>query len=270
MFLFGKCRFALLGLVMVLVAQGAARDEPLSREDRIELTREMTSEYAAAKDILPRSRDALPLDIEGVKDEDSWDKAYNKWGAAAQVGDLVQVTKIEFDNKRIILEINGGFKGGKKWWQRIQVTAGPMSSSSVSPNQQTASPVGTKLSLVFPEELPRLDTAQLKGYLSPIMDFEQRTASEQYVETLPEPIQAAIKEERAVEGMNRDTVMLAMGRPLRKVRETNEDGVEIEDWVYGEPPGVVTFVTFEGDEVVEVREMYAGVGGTVAPPLEPR
>jgi len=230
----------------------------------------MTSEYATAKEVLPRSGDALPMDIEGLKDEDTGDKAFNRWGTAADIGDLVQVTKIEFDKRRIVLEINGGFKGGKKWWQRIQVTAGPMSSGGPPSNQTTASPVGTKLSLLFPEELPRLSTAQLKEFLSPLIDFEQRTASEQYVESLPEPIRAAIEEERAIEGMDRDAVMLAMGRPLRKVREPNADGVEIEEWIYGEPPGVITFVTFDGDEVIEVSEEYAGVGGTVAPPLEPR
>jgi len=269
-FLYYAHRAVILGSAVALMAQGAARDEQLTPEDRIELTREMTSEYATAKDVLPRSRDALPMDLEGAKDEDVWAKAFNNWGTAADVGDLVQVTKIEFDKKRIVLEINGGFKGGKKWWQRIQVTAGPMSTGGAPSTQQTANPVGTKLSLVFPEELPRLSTAQLKEYLSPIMDFEQRTASEQYVETLPEPIRAAIEEERAIEGMDRDAVMLAMGRPLRKVRELNEQGEEIEDWQYGEPPGIITFVRFEGNEVVEVRESYAGVGGTVAPPLEPK
>jgi len=262
-------RLALLGAACAVLAPGAARDEKLSPEDRVDLTREMTAEYATAKDILPRSRNALPLDTDGNKDETVWDKAYNNWGVAAQVGDLIQITKIEFDKRRIVLEINGGFKGGRKWWERIQVTAGPISSGGPASNEQTASPVGTKLALNFPEELPRLDSAQVKEYLASLMDFEQRTASEQYVETLPEPIQAAIKEQRAVEGMNRDTVMLALGRPIRKIRET-KDGVEIEDWVYGEPPGVVTFVTFQGNEVVEVRESYAGVGGTVAPPLEPR
>jgi hypothetical protein len=63
--------------------------------------------------------------------------------------------------------------------------------------------------------------------------------------------------------MNRDQVLLAIGRPLRKTRETKE-GAEMEDWIYGEPPGRVTFVTFTGNKVVRVKETYAGLGGNIA------
>jgi hypothetical protein len=66
--------------------------------------------------------------------------------------------------------------------------------------------------------------------------------------------------------MTRDQVTLAMGRPVQKSRET-VDGAELEDWVYGLPPGRITFVTFKGDKVVKVKEEYAGLG-TIAP--EPR
>jgi hypothetical protein len=58
-------------------------------------------------------------------------------------------------------------------------------------------------------------------------------------------------------------VVLAVGRPRLKSRET-EDGVEIEDWIYGEPPGRMVFVTFSGQKVSKVKETYAGLGGSVA------
>jgi len=63
--------------------------------------------------------------------------------------------------------------------------------------------------------------------------------------------------------MNRDQVLMAVGRPIRKSRELKE-GTEIEDWIYGEPPGRVSFVTFSGDKVIHVKETYAGLGGSVA------
>ena len=87
-----------------------------------------------------------------------------------------------------------------------------------------------------------------------------------YVDALPAPIKKAIQEQHAVEGMNREQVVLAMGRPKNKSRETR-DGDEMEDWVYGEPPGKVTFVTFSEGKVVKIREDYADVGGYTAPPL---
>ena len=79
-------------------------------------------------------------------------------------------------------------------------------------------------------------------------------------------MQLAIKEKRAVEGMDRDQILLALGKPVTKSRET-KDGLEIEDWIYGKPPGRITFVTFNGNKVIKVKESYAGLGAEAAAPL---
>jgi hypothetical protein len=105
--------------------------------------------------------------------------------------------------------------------------------------------------------------------LAPILDFEKRTATEQLMDSFPPEIQAAVKENRAVEGMDRDQVILAIGKPRHKQRET-KDGDDYEDWVYGTPPGKITFVTFKGNKVIRVKDSYAGLGGQTAPPLTPR
>jgi hypothetical protein len=89
------------------------------------------------------------------------------------------------------------------------------------------------------------------------------------VDTLPEPVKKAIKEKTAIVGMDKDQVLTSMGRPNNKSRETNADGDELEDWVYGNPPGKMTFVRFKEGKVSEVRDSYANVGGTTAPPLDP-
>ena len=59
--------------------------------------------------------------------------------------------------------------------------------------------------------------------------------------------------------MDRDQVLLAVGHPVHKSRET-KDGMELEDWVYGTPPGKITFVTFNGNKVIKVKEAFAGLG----------
>jgi hypothetical protein len=69
--------------------------------------------------------------------------------------------------------------------------------------------------------------------------------------------------------MDRDQVIMAVGKPRTKVRETKE-GVDTEDWIYGLPPGKVTFVTFADGKVVRVRDTYAGLGGSTAPALKPQ
>jgi hypothetical protein len=63
--------------------------------------------------------------------------------------------------------------------------------------------------------------------------------------------------------MDRDEVLLSMGHPNRKTRES-KDGVDYEDWIYGEPPGRITFVTFAGPKVSRIKETYAGLGGSIA------
>jgi hypothetical protein len=111
--------------------------------------------------------------------------------------------------------------------------------------------------------------AQIRQMLAPIFDFEKHSAAEQYMDKLPEPVKKAIKEQRVIQGMDRDQVLLALGKPRNKSRETNQDGDELEDWVYGEPPGKMTFVRFNEGKVVKVEESYANLGGTTAPPLPP-
>jgi len=50
-------------------------------------------------------------------------------------------------------------------------------------------------------------------------------------------------------------VIYAKGRPLRKIRETDERGKPYEEWLYGEPPQDVEFVRFSGCEVVQLKIM---------------
>ncbi len=99
--------------------------------------------------------------------------------------------------------------------------------------------------------------------LSTVLDFDKHSATEQYTETLSPEVKQAITEKKPIVGMTRDEVLLALGRPVHKSRES-KDGVDFEDWIYGNPPGRVTFVTFVGPKVVKVKDTYAGLGGTIA------
>ena len=114
-----------------------------------------------------------------------------------------------------------------------------------------------------------MHAAELKKMLTPILDFENRSATEQFVETLPPEVQAAVKEKRAIEGMDRDQVLLALGKPRTKVRETKE-GVDEEDWIYGQPPGKVTFVTFANGKVTASERDVCGLGRIHRAALKPQ
>jgi hypothetical protein len=125
---------------------------------------------------------------------------------------------------------------------------------------------GTYIAILFHKPLPSMKAAEVKKLLAPVMDFDKRSATELYSETLTPEVQAAIKNKRVLEGMDRDQVILALGRPVNKSREV-KDGMELEDWVFGKPPGRITFVTFNGAKVIKVKESYAGLGAEAASPL---
>jgi hypothetical protein len=238
----------------------------LSLEDRIELTRGLTAEYANAKVLLPRSKKPLEFNAQsGAYDKKEWAAIARESGPAARTGDTVQVTKIELADDRIVLQINGGYNGGRKWYQGVQVDGGMGGAPApISNNSDVNAPGGTSIVVLFHKPLEGVKSADVKKMLAPVLDFDRHSVTEIYSETLPPAVQQAIKEKRALVGMDREQVRMALGQPTHKERESN-DGVDTEDWVFGTPPGKITFVTFSGEKVIRVKEDYAGLGTDVSP-----
>ncbi len=249
-------------LVTTALAASLTAKEKLSPEQRARIVREMVAEYGTAKAIIPRSKKPLGIDKEGKYDEDAWGDAMDRFGPAARLGDLVQITKVEFKDDSIVIELNHGIKGGRKWWHRVQVSGASNRGSTLGRTQSVHAPGGTKLALLFDGDVSEVEPDAIKDMLKPVLDFEQRSATELYMEKLPKEFQEAIKGKRVLKDMDRDMVLLAKGRPDRKVRDF-EDGLETEDWIYGRPPGNITFVTFEDGKVIKVKEAYATPGGQV-------
>jgi hypothetical protein len=215
--------------------------------------------------ILPHSKKPLVIHSDGQYDKSDWDDALRDGGPAARLGDQIQITAVKIESNKILLEINGGTKSGH-WYDHVEIGMGG-GSSPVSRGQNGQPMNGSRVELVFPGALPSMKSAEIRQMLAPIFDFEKHSASDQYVDRLPEPVKKAIKEQRAIAGMDRDQVLLALGKPRNKSRETTPDGDEVENWIYGDPPGKMMFVKFTEGKVVEVKDSYANIGGTTAPPL---
>jgi hypothetical protein len=258
---------SLTGAVLTLALAGLPVSlrsaDKLSYDERVELMRGLSFEYATVKQFLPRSKKPLEYDSSGNFDKKKWEEMGKEMGPAARLGDLVQLTKVSLEDDKIVLEINGGLKSGKHWYDRVQIGMGqqtsPVSNGEIRPT------TGTNLEILFHKPLTNLKSADVKKILLPIFDFEKRSATEVYADSLPAPIKKAIAEKRVMEGMDREQVLLAAGRPVHKSRETVE-GLEVEDWVYGTPPGKIVFVTFNGNKVIKVKEAYAGLGKEAAGP----
>lgn len=257
--------FRLAAASLLLGSLAFAERQKLTEDERIEIMRGLTAEYATSKIVLPRSKKALEFHKDGSYDKKQWEMTGKELGPAARVGDIVQVTHVAIERDRILLEINHGMKGNKKWYDHLEVGMGN-STQPVRRDQNVNAPSGTYIALIFPEDISAMPASDVKKMLAPILDFEKRSATETITAQLPPEIQAAVKANKVVEGMDRDTVILAVGKPRRKIRET-KDGVDLEDWVYGDAPGRIMFVTFANNKVSKVKETYAELGVSTAAPL---
>ncbi len=232
----------------------------------MEIERGLNAEYATMKVILPHTKKPLAIHSDGKYDKGEWEEALRTEGPAARQGDQIQITSVKIEANKILLDINGGNKGTGHWYDHVQVgMGGPMNPVSTNQNGQPVN--GSRVEIIFPGAIPSTSSAEIRRMLAPVFDFEKHSASDQYMDRLPEPIKKAIKAQQAIPGMDKDQVLLALGRPKNKSRETNKDGDEIESWVYGDPPGKMLFVTFTEGKVTGVKDSYADVGGQTSPPL---
>ena len=87
----------------------------------------------------------------------------------------------------------------------------PMSRSDAN------APGGTNIILKFPDTIGEITSNDVKKILAPVLDFEKHSATENYADTLPPEVKQAIAEKKPIEGMDRDQVLLAMGRPLAQI-----------------------------------------------------
>jgi hypothetical protein len=236
--------------------------DKLTDDEKIRLVRDLMAEYANAKVAIPRSKKPLEYNADGTYDQRLWHDGALTGGQAARLGDKVQITKVSLEGDHLVLELNGGLKSGDHWYNHVQVGMGNVGSSGGPTNGGTPS-LGTSIEINFHKPMENLTAVEVKRILTPILDFDKRSATLIYAETLPPEMQKAVKEKRAIVGMDHEQVLLAMGHPDHKYRET-KDGVDSEDWIYGAPPGKIVFVTFGGSKVTKVKEEYAGLGGDTA------
>jgi hypothetical protein len=246
------------------------RAENLKPATRMTLVRGLVAEYGLLQTPLPRGDKGLHMDVSGEIDRESLLHELTQEGTAVPAKVVVQITQIEFKDREIVFEINGGGKKKTKWYEHIEIGMGTRTTPINNPNADSNSGTGSSITLRFPDRLQEMTVDEIKAYLVPVLDFNAKSPILMMTEPIPPEFQQAIEEKVAVVGMSRDMVLAAIGPPDQKVRE-EKDGVEEEDWIYGSPPLKVTFVTFRGEEVVEVQEYAGGVRGEVYPyPPAPR
>ena len=225
--------------------------EKLPKNDRLVLIRELDHEIAVTKVPLPKGKHGVYVDSGGKLNQDKARQELRSQGTSVSPGMPVEITKMTFGGDHILFEINGGGKTGKKWYQRIEVGMGT-STTPVAPQQNAQVAQGSYITLEVKGKVENLTAVQVKQLLVSVLDFERHSPTVLYSASVPPKIKDAVQKHEIIVGMDRDAVLSAKGSPDRKVREMR-GGNEEEDWIYGFPPHVL-YVTFDGDNVVAVRQ----------------
>jgi hypothetical protein len=237
-----------------VVQQPSGKEAPLQPQSRLEIVRYVSGEFAKVVKPIPAGKKGFKVEVGKKLDESELKSALRSHGQAANPGDTVQVTGIEFRNKEIVVEINGGGRSSFNLRDHIQVGVGQQMQTPLEQPGSHKNNGGT-LVLDFGKSVPDMSADDLMTDLQVFLDFtKEHSGAVNWLDTLPPQFKEAIQDHQALEGMNHDMVLAALGRPGHKVRERDPDGSETEDWIYGTPPARTTFVTFVGDKVVRVKE----------------
>jgi len=234
-----------------LIVPLAFAKEGMDSKTRIAVIRTMLREVGVTKVALPRGKHGVRVDAKGKLDLEAAQTEMRLNGAAMKAGMPAEITRIEFKEKQIIFELNGGGRSGKKWYQHIEVGMGGMG-EPIGPQQDQVLAYGSSVTLDYGADMPDLTIPQIKTLLSSVLDFQRHSPTVLYSPNVPPAVREAIKNHKVIVGMDRDAVLSAKGAPDRRVRDVT-NGVEEEDWIYGIPPHVL-FVTFDGDVVASVKQ----------------
>lgn len=239
----------------------APKNAPLEESSKLNLLRFVSGEFAKAIKALPAGKEGFNFPVDKPLNAELLDRAVATHGAAVNSGDNVQITGLQFRGRQIVVDLNGGGRGKHHWRDHLQIgLGGPIPTVQSTSTQEAGPPgmqpgMGSTIFLEWSKFIPDLTPEQLKQVLSPFLNFQnERSASVQWIDTLPPEMKKAIQDRRPVVGMDREEVVAAIGKPDHKVRERDPEGNDIEDWIYGQPPSKTIFVRFQGDHVTKIEQ----------------
>jgi hypothetical protein len=228
------------------------KSDHLSEGAKLDLVRYVDGEYAKCLQALPHEKTGFKVTVGKPLNtkELQWELRHD--GVIANPGDTIQITKLEFHAKDVAVQINGGGRMKFHLRDHLQVGMGPYLPDEPMddhPNEGR----GTTIILDYPHGVPDLTPEELKADLALLLDFSKHSAAVNWFDTLPKPVQQAIREHRAIVGMDEEMVIAALGRADHKVYEKNEQGQNTTTWIYGTPPAKTVFVIFMHEKVSKVE-----------------
>jgi hypothetical protein len=233
----------------------ANTSDKITPQTRLVIMRDLTAERVFVRCPFPMGDTGMEIKNGKVSPSDQKvAQLIAEHGFAAKPGDRVVITNVVLKEKSIVFEINGGPKKHEKWYQHVSVGMDGRS-TPVGGAPKSLEAKGSQVTLEFDKYIPELTGDQVREMLAPVFDFKALTEAEAYEKTLPPKVQQAIKDHLILVGMDREMVVYAKGRPPKKIRDKDDNGVDYEEWIYGNPPEEVQFVRFQGDIVSRLEIM---------------
>lgn len=226
----------------------------ISHDARLGIIRTVLAEQAAARVGMPLGTEGVELSDSGQINQEKLNKELQKNGQSVEAGKVVTITDITFDDKEITVVLDGGGKNKKNILDRIQIGVGTDSTGTVPVrDDRLLQAKGSKVVLKFAKKVPPdLTAEQFRQLLDPVLDFNKANVAKTGIAALPPEFQEAVKNKEAKIGMDRSTVIMAMGRPDQKFRDPSKPSYE--QWMYVLRGLRRVFVTFEDSIVVQVKQ----------------
>src|SRR6266852_4138916 len=98
-----------------------AKNTTLQETSKLALIRYVSGEFAKAIKPLPAGKEGFHVSVGKPLETEMLDRAVATHGPAVNNGDSVQITKLEFHDHQIIVDVNGGGRGKKHWRDHVQI-----------------------------------------------------------------------------------------------------------------------------------------------------
>src|SRR5258708_3044311 len=157
-----------------------AKNTTLQETSKLTLIRFVSGEFAKAVKPVPAGKEGFHVTVGKPLQTETLDRAVATHGPAINSGDSVQITKLEFRDRQIVVDVNGGGRGRKHWRDHIQIGFGgaipTTRTTQTNPGQQKGPPgqqpgVGSTIFLEFTQTVPALTPQELNHILSPLFYF---------------------------------------------------------------------------------------------------
>src|SRR5712691_13378684 len=102
----------------------ATKNPTLQEGSKLELIRYVSGEFAKAVKPLPAGKEGFHHSVGKPLEADLLDRAVATHGPAVNTGDNVQITRLEFHDHQIIVDVNGGGRGKRRWRDHIKIGLG--------------------------------------------------------------------------------------------------------------------------------------------------